>query len=791
MPISRGLRLLPSLALLVLLASALAPASPALAASSEGCPNEQIRAESNVDPATGAPYSLGLPECRAYEMVSPLDKQQHDALSLQAPGQLLVSPDGSKVGWTSEGDYADPENYQSRSSRPDNPYQAQRNEDGWATRSTFPPPSDIEEPSATGNATGIFSAALSIQADCGYATLTGIKGANVACALRGPSDEWLVSPSFATISGQDLPDRQILGASSDLSTVVFEGEHGEPFLSSDTATGVCASESEKYCRGIYEIADVGSVAAELRLVNVDSDGDMIGPENPSYLGSQGIRVTNLPVGTDYQAVSADGNTIYFTATPSGGQQTVYARVNHSETVAVSERSPRCTEACAEAEAQPALYEGASVGGSMVFFTTSQPLTDEDTDTTTDLYAYDFAEPPDQRLTLVSKGGLGDPTPGHGAEVDGVVSVSSDGSHVYFVAAGVLTSLPNGLGQTARQGANNLYVYDTVSHETKFAAILSEKDGGLTGGGEGGQAQSYLFNKLAQSTPDGRYLVFDSYANLITSGSEADTDAAQDVYRYDSDTGALVRISVAHDGYGNNGNAEDMNATIASAVSTEIETSALPDVGDINRSVSENGEYVAFTTAEQLQSTDVNGGANTACTENAPPPVNHDGCDVYLWHNGEVNLISDGVDTAGGVVFVGMSAAGSDVFFATPVQLVAQDTDSLGDIYDARIGGGFPAPTLPPSCGGEACQGTPSSSPDFASPGSNSFSGGGNLTAGSTAFPAPVTSKPKPLTKAQKFTDALKQCKRDKKKAKRLACEQSARRKYGRAPQGGARSRKMT
>ena len=35
------------------------------------CPNEQVRKESDINPETGMPFSLQLPECRAYEMVSP------------------------------------------------------------------------------------------------------------------------------------------------------------------------------------------------------------------------------------------------------------------------------------------------------------------------------------------------------------------------------------------------------------------------------------------------------------------------------------------------------------------------------------------------------------------------------------------------------------------------------------------------------------------------------------------------------------------------------------------------
>src|ERR1019366_7389838 len=114
------------------------------------------------------------------------------------------------------------------------------------------------------------------------------------------------------------------------------------------------------------------------------------------------------------------------------------------------------------------------------------------------------------------------------------------------------------------------------------------------------------------------------------------------------------------------------------------------------------------------------GSNKVCTVGSA--ISHAGCDVYLWHNGEVNLISDGNDNSGGVVYAGMSGTGSDIFFATPTQLVAQDTDTLGDIYDARIGGGFPAPTPESSCAGEACQGSASSSPAFGAPGSRSFTG---------------------------------------------------------------------
>ena len=129
----------------------------------------------------------------------------------------------------------------------------------------------------------------------------------------------------------------------------------------------------------------------------------------------------------------------------------------------------------------------------MFFTTTQQLVNGDTDSTTDLYEYDFNNPSGHRIVQVSGGGLGDVTPGAGAEVQGVVRVSEDGSHVYFVASGVLTTLPNGLGQTASQGSRNVYAYDTATGETKFVATLLEGDKQLWGAESSGATL-----KLAQN-----------------------------------------------------------------------------------------------------------------------------------------------------------------------------------------------------------------------------------------------------------------------------------------------------
>jgi hypothetical protein len=124
-----------------------------------------------------------------------------------------------------------------------------------------------------------------------------------------------------------------------------------------------------------------------------------------------------------------------------------------------------------------------------------------------------------------------------------------------------------------------------------------------------------------------------------------------------------------------------------------------------------------------------------------------------------------------VELLGTDTTGENVFFSTADQLVPQDIDTQLDFYDARVGGGFPAPTAPLACGGEACQGALSAPPIFGTPASVTFNGAGNLA-------PPTPAKPKPLTRAQKLAKALKACHSKHDRHKRAACERQARKRYG-------------
>jgi hypothetical protein len=479
--------------------------------------------------------------------------------------------------------------------------------------------------------------------------------------------------------------------------------------------------------------------------------------------------------------------MFFTATPADSLvQTVYARrpctsgpacsVHGRETVAVSNPSLNvsdptlnisgsgaqweCKKCEAGSEAQPAVFQGASADGLKVFFTTTQSLLGKDE--TVNLYEYDFEKSPGEQLVRISRAPETEP-----AGVEGVLRTSSDGSVVYFVASGVLEASPNKtinaegevVSQAPVQGKSNLYAYDTDTGEMKFVADIEVEQSDL-----GNNTESVDTNRYAQTTPDGAYLVFSSKGALA---GDTNKRTAQGVYRYDFNTGELTWVSHAAPGCTVEGcGKQGKNALVAPLEGTAVGDEA--DVGDWNRAISDGGEYIIFATPEALQNHDVN-----------------EATDVYEWHcsspcsnpatEGITSMISDGHGTVNPTAV--MSSSGSDIFFITTASLVGQDTDTLSDVYDARVDGGFPAPAES-SCSGEACQGTRSEPSSFGLTASSLLHAGGNLSSPAGGTLAFQTSKPKQLTRVQQLARALKACNEKRKKKARPACERAARKKYG-------------
>ncbi len=113
-------------------------------------------------------------------------------------------------------------------------------------------------------------------------------------------------------------------------------------------------------------------------------------------------------------------------------------------------------------------------------------------------------------------------------------------------------------------------------------------------------------------------------------------------------------------------------------------------------------------------------------------------DVYEYVGGHPQLITPGTgdtsqpgsdiyESAGGLI--GVSADGTDVYFGTYQTLVPADHNGLFfKIYDARSGGGFSAPAPPPPCdAADECHGAGSSPPAALQDGAGASLTGGNAT----------------------------------------------------------------
>jgi hypothetical protein len=349
--------------------------------------------------------------------------------------------------------------------------------------------------------------------------------------------------------------------------------------------------------------------------------------------------------------------------------------------------------------------------------------------------------------------------------------------VYFLAKGALTQGANVEGHEPREGAENLYAYERDGEQPagrlSFVATLSS-----------GDAQQWESGfAIANVTPDGRYLVFTSHAALTPDATRA---GPAQVYRYDARGGRLLRVSVGAQGFNDNGNAAGAgNASIPAAQSSYEGRGASAST---NPTMSDDGSYVFFQSPVALVPGALD---NRPVTGNAHVLAQN----VYEWEapgnggceqpGGCVSLISDGRDLSEGhrassVHLIGTDATGQNVFFETTDQLVPGDTDTQVDYYDARVGGGFPAPAAPAPCEGQACRETSGVSSPFGTISSQAFTGVGNFA------PLPPTPPPKSLakglTRQQKLAKALLACHKRYRAGRtgklRSACERAARKRYG-------------
>jgi NHL repeat len=739
------------------------------------CPNEAFR--------TGP--SASLPDCRAYELVSPEFVAGQPVFAHATDGQAITfqtlgAPGAAGDDPTSEGAS----------------YLARRTQSGWESTPLDPPASQfqadqrieptLEAVSADLQST-LFIESANAPFDRGFNVGWYLRGRDGAFAQVGPAVSPATAAELTSVSPAGLAgtvnDIHNQGESEDLSTVLFSTEQAAGFSTSIETPNPLTNwhwpgdTTDLHEPSLYEYAGTGN--SEPALVGVRNEGPLHGSphlnDGAELIGECGTGLGSGPEAglevnktgswssLDVQnAVSRPGSVVFFT--PLGPEQRegtcagstppadeLFARIDGSRTVAISEPTSADCASCDTAAPQNAIFQGANRDGSKAFFLTGQELLPGNPGE--NLYEYDFNAPAGTKVTAVSHLAAGAP-----AEVLGEVGLAEDGSHVYFVAGGVLTTEANGVGGTARAGDPNLYAYDTGTQQVGFVATLSQADA---------NDWSANFSKRAVDlTADGRFLLFASSNDLTPDASGAD----RQLYRYDAQTGALVRVSIGEGGFNDNGNNTGADVTFAHGGSPASETEPQ------NHSMSEDGAYVFFESEAALTTRALDHACAREESGHCRAPVKN----IYEYHDGHIYLISDGQDRhaaleSTAVSLIGTDASGANVLITSADQLASPNVAVQRSIYDVRIGGGFPAPSSRGSCQESTCQGPTPSPPAPLTPASAGFAGSGNLAPAPGVRPA--LHRKKPLTRAQKLARALRACKQ-KPKRKRAACKRLAQRAYG-------------
>jgi hypothetical protein len=452
----------------------------------QSCPNQELREENN---------STALPECRAYEQVSPTDKNGFPVALFADNGipHYVASTDGSAITWEAAGAYGD-----AKSSNAINVFLARRGSAGWITHGVNPP--QIASP--TLRLTGFFRW---FSSDLNFGVLLNPPDVTLA-----PDDNPESENTYLT----DLRDDTYRTLAPGGSGLVAEG-----ILASGIAIGLESGS--------------GSSAAVHRILF--EDYRPLTPDAPQQ-DVPGIRVIGLYEWHDghveYVATGTEGFPVPYGATiddfieHDGERLAVYTEVTTGPR-GVGEiflrrdgGAPIRITASQRATPEPpsgGIYGGMSADGSQIYFTSLDALTEDAPpgNSTPQLYRYDAAT---SRLSDLTASAIGHD------EVIGIAGVSPDGSDVYFVGYGQFRP-----GENEGDGQNqSLFVW----HDGKISFV------GPTVGVDSGKG-----GRTFRLSQDGSKISFVSQGRMTA----YDNAGQSEVYVYDAAAEHLTCVSCDPDG----------------------------------------------------------------------------------------------------------------------------------------------------------------------------------------------------------------------------------------------------
>jgi hypothetical protein len=659
------------------------------------CPNDALRYGASGD----------LPDCRAYEMVSPVDKNGADIVSgyptvgEDPGGYVQVSPDGERVTYTAKfpafGEGL-------ANSFTFNQYLATRNGgEGWSSEGLNPPYRGHRVPETFPGSGREF---MAFTPDLCSAWLLDLQtpplnpdaqkeAANLYrrdnCGVGTGDFETLIPISEATAptgpgGAKYVNQYSVEGVAADGAWAIFRAKAK---LTKDATAG---EKAQLYDR----------VGGALRLVSIlpggspDPSGAAVGS------GWGGGFPSNL-----LGAVSGDGSLVYWTGTiKDTGEGKLYVR-RHAEQGKVSgECDSKGAKACtiAVSAGANAFFWQASPDGAKALYSEGE-----------NLFEFDLATKSSQ---LLAEG------------LVGVAGASRDLARVYLVSREALAS-------GAAAGKPNLYLAQGGSFT--FIATLSEGDVGAVEPGAVEPASEVAarnsFWRATRVTPDGNRIAFESRERLGEFDNTAAGGApAVEVYAYQAG-GQLVCVSCNPSGA--RPAARELpepykhpwEATQKSRI-TNVQAAAWIPTWErplhASNVLSADGKRLFFNANDALLPRDSNGAQDVYEWEAAGSgSCNAEAADYFAQNGGCLYLISSG-ESSFESEFWEASPDGANVFFNTASSLLPQDPGSI-DLYDARVEGGFPQPIAVAGCEGEACQ-SPPAPPSDPTPSSSSFDGAGNV-----------------------------------------------------------------
>lgn len=637
--------------------------------------------------SAATPAGASSADARRYELVSPVVKGGGDVMVVTSRTRAAAS--GDAAAFSSLAGFGDV-----RGSGLSTEYLSRRDgvpgTSGWTTHGITPrqPPLTI---------IGAFQGL-----DSNYAMMTPDLSAGVYRSFRPLSD----TPDVSDIQNLYVRDDLLSPGDGNFQIATDPGSPVQGLLFTPPpavpmVAGISANASHIAFESSLNLAP-GAAGGEVKLYEWAGGAPrLVGilPDGTPAPSSQAGEGAALPARHNVShPVSDDGSRIFFQA-PAGQEGNIYVRIDGTTSVQLnaSERSVPDTP-------QGASLRAVTPDGMHAFFVTGEQLVDGDTDGSTDLYEYDATRPLGHRLTLISR--AGEPSDIH--SVRDVIGVSDDGDFVYFISAGQLVA-----GEPLLGANRGIYVW----HDGTIRFIGSF--GNPTDSDLNALGSTWTFVNSTSNgrvTPDGRHLMFMTTTDIglrgrggfsgYDQGSTCTTDAAaspcRELYVYGADTGQLRCASC---------NARSATATADALTAVVVGGSNSFASSHVSHALSDDGRWAFFTTGEALVPEDTNGRLDAY---------------AYDAETGTPHLLSSGRSTYDSY-FLDAGASGRDAFFATRERLVGWDVDDNYDLYDARVGGGFPEPPVaPPSCPGDACQGAPPAPPAIVQGASSGFHGRGNV-----------------------------------------------------------------